>query len=57
LALPFSAAQFFEVFARYNRGVWPLQFALAAAALACIALLAAGAVFAVLVLRHRLGPD
>jgi Family of unknown function (DUF6064) len=37
--LPFSAAQFFEVFARYNRGVWPLQFALAAAALVCIALL------------------
>ncbi len=37
--LPFSAAQFFEVFARYNRGVWPLQVALAAAALACIALL------------------
>ena len=39
MELPFTSAQFFEVFARYNRGVGPLQFALAAAALACIALL------------------
>jgi uncharacterized protein DUF6064 len=37
--LPFTAEQFFGVFARYNQGVWPAQIALDAAALACVALL------------------
>jgi uncharacterized protein DUF6064 len=37
--LPFTAEQFFGVFARYNQSVWPAQVALSAAALACIALL------------------
>ena len=37
--LPFTPEQFFQVFALYNRGVWPMQFVLNAFALACIALL------------------
>jgi len=36
MALPFSAAQFFEVFARYNLGVWPAQWLLYALALAVV---------------------
>lgn len=36
--LPFTRAQFFEVFARYNEAVWPAQVLLFAAALACVAM-------------------
>jgi uncharacterized protein DUF6064 len=36
--LPFTAEQFFGVFARYNRSVWPAQIALNALALTCIGL-------------------
>jgi Family of unknown function (DUF6064) len=36
--LPFTAEQFFGVFARYNESVWPAQIALNALALACIGL-------------------
>jgi hypothetical protein len=39
LELPFTAAEFFDVFAYYNERVWPAQLALNAAALACMALL------------------
>lgn len=38
--LPFTAAQFFDVFRRYNEGVWPAQLALNA-----VALVAAGAAY------------
>lgn len=37
---PFSAAQFFEVFAAYNAAVWPLQPVLYAGAAVCVALAA-----------------
>jgi hypothetical protein len=37
--LPFTAEQFFEVFARYNESVWPAQVLLNALALGAIALL------------------
>ena len=37
--LPFTAEQFFAVFARYNEIVWPMQIVLNAAALLCIGLL------------------
>ena len=36
--MPFTAEQFSEVFARYNQGVWPLQFFLSLLALAILAL-------------------
>ena len=36
--LPFTAEQFFGVFARYNQSVWPAQIALNALALTCIGL-------------------
>jgi hypothetical protein len=32
--LPFTAEQFFDVFATYNEGVWPGQWALSALAVA-----------------------
>lgn len=44
MALPFTREQFFEVFIRYNEGLWPAQFALYAVALAALALVLA---------RHR----
>jgi hypothetical protein len=34
MSLPFSAAQFFDVFRRYNEGVWPWQWVLTALAAA-----------------------
>lgn len=37
--LPFTPEEFFRVFARYNESVWPMQIALNAAAVVCIALL------------------
>ncbi len=37
--LPFTAEQFFSVFASYNEAVWPMQIAFTAAALVCIGLL------------------
>jgi hypothetical protein len=41
-AMPFTIDQFFEVFARYNRGVWPAQIVLCAlAALVVIAIVKA----------------
>jgi hypothetical protein len=39
MKLPFSLDQFFEVFAQYNEGVWPMQVVLNALALVVIALL------------------
>ena len=36
--LPFTTAQFLEVFTRYNEGVWPMQAVLLAAALATLVL-------------------
>lgn len=38
--LPFTAAQFFDVFRRYNEGVWPAQILLLALAVAAVALAA-----------------
>jgi hypothetical protein len=35
--VPFSSAQFFDVFARYNEGVWPLQLILLALAVLIVA--------------------
>ena len=37
-AMPFTAAEFFDVFRRYNEAVWPLQFLLAAAGLVVVIL-------------------
>jgi hypothetical protein len=37
--LPFTQAQFFEIFAAYNETVWPLQLALNAAAIAMVGVL------------------
>ena len=37
--LPFSRAQFLEVFAHYNRGVWPAQLVLFAVGVACAIML------------------
>ena len=34
MSLPFTRAEFFEVFARYNEAVWPLQLGFYALALA-----------------------
>ena len=39
MSLPFSAAQFFDVFRQYNASIWPVQFLLVALA-ACAAALA-----------------
>jgi hypothetical protein len=39
MSLPFSHAQFFEVFQRYNEAVWPSQVVLTLLALAVVALL------------------
>jgi len=39
MRIPFSAEQFFRIFAQYNESVWPLQFALHLLAFAAIALL------------------
>ena len=39
MSLPFSDAQFFEVFQRYNEAVWPAQLVLGLFALAAVALL------------------
>jgi hypothetical protein len=38
LRIPFTVEQFFEVFARYNRAIWPGQFVLVVLAIAAIAL-------------------
>jgi len=38
VTLPFTAEQFFEVFARYNRAVWPMQVVLVLLAVAALAL-------------------
>lgn len=38
MTLPFTPAQFFEVFARYNAAVWPAQFALGTLAVASVLL-------------------
>jgi hypothetical protein len=38
MSLPFTRAEFFEVFARYNEAVWPLQLAFYALALVAVAL-------------------
>lgn len=40
--MPFTAAEFFQVFQEYNRSVWPMQIALVAAGLACGVLLIRG---------------
>lgn len=40
MQLPFTAAQFFDVFRQYNEAVWPAQIALVAMALAAVALAA-----------------
>lgn len=40
--LPFTVAQFFDVFARYNDGVWPAQWVLDALALAVVVLIVRG---------------
>lgn len=40
--MPFSVDQFFEVFARYNAGVWPAQIVLNALAALVVALVAQG---------------
>jgi hypothetical protein len=40
MSLPFAAEHFFDVFARYNRAVWPMQ-----AVLLLLAVTALGAVF------------
>lgn len=37
--LPFSAEEFLAVFAQYNESVWPMQWVLYTAALACVGLL------------------
>ena len=37
--IPFTVDQFFEVFARYNEGVWPMQIILTVLAIAIIILL------------------
>jgi len=39
VALPFTPEQFFAVFTRYNREVWPMQFVLLALAVLCVAFL------------------
>jgi hypothetical protein len=39
LGLPFTVEQFYDVFARYNEGVWPMQIALHAVAIAVLVLL------------------
>jgi hypothetical protein len=39
MTLPFTVEQFFEVFVRYNQGVWPMQVVLVALALAAVLLL------------------
>ena len=36
--LPFTEAEFFEVFAAYNQAVWPMQFGLTAAAISMVLL-------------------
>jgi hypothetical protein len=38
MTLPFSAREFFEVFARYNTAVWPVQIALVVAAMVVVVL-------------------
>lgn len=38
MRIPFTAAQFFDVFRAYNEAVWPMQLLLLAAALAAVAL-------------------
>jgi hypothetical protein len=38
MRLPFTAAQFFDVFAEYNRAVWPMQVVLVLLAVAALAL-------------------
>lgn len=40
--LPFTVEQFFEVFARYNDGVWPAQWLLTALALVVVVLIVQG---------------
>lgn len=42
MALPFNVDQFFDVFARYNTGVWPAPLALNALAVWVVALVAQG---------------
>lgn len=37
--MPFTAAEFFDVFREYNSSVWPMQIVLIAAAIGCVALL------------------
>jgi len=39
MKIPFTVEQFFEVFARYNEGVWPTQIILSGLALAAVVLL------------------
>lgn len=41
--MPFTVTQFFEVFARYNEAIWPLQIVTYVVALACVLLLLFGA--------------
>ena len=43
MKIPFTVKQFFEVFARYNESVWPMQIVLTILALAIIILLFAAA--------------
>jgi hypothetical protein len=40
LALPFTTAEFYEVFARYNTALWPIQLLLLGLALACLVVIA-----------------
>ena len=44
--LPFTPEQFFAVFARYNKGVWPMQVVLYAIAILILALLFSGRAWA-----------
>jgi len=40
LALPFTTAEFYGVFARYNTSLWPIQLVLLALAVACLVVVA-----------------
>ena len=46
MTLPFTVAQFFEVFERYNQVIWPAQIIAYLAAFGLLALIAAGSAYA-----------
>lgn len=39
MSLPFTPKEFFEIFARYNECVWPMQYVLLLLALVCVAMI------------------